>query len=125
MAGPFTVRAKILMRQKWANNPKLIWDDPFPEQYQQNWITFFQDLLEMGKVLFKRCMKRDDAIDDPVLIIFSDAYGACAYVKWECTDGRFETQLILLKNRLAPLKKISIDRIQLCGAVLMSNSRHS
>ena len=38
----------------------------------------------MRHVAFKQCMKPDDAIGDPVLIIFSDgsneAYGACTYV---------------------------------------------
>ena len=83
------------MRQIWAKYPELTWDDPIPEQNKQNWMTFFQDLLEMDKVLYKRCLKPNDAVNDPVLIIFSDAsndaYGACAYVRWECTDGRFET----------------------------------
>ena len=55
-------------------------------------------------------------------MIFSDgsddAYGACAYVRWELASGGFDSNLVVSKNRLAPIKRMSIDRIELCGAVL-------
>ena len=122
LAGPFTIRAKILMRQVWANNTELGWDDPILEDYRKKWTVFFEDLIDMKHVTFKRCMKPDGAITDPVLIIFSDgsseAYGACAYARWQLKNQRFVSQLIVSKNRLAPVRKISVDRIELCGAVL-------
>ena len=67
-------------------------------------------------------MKPSNAVGDPVLVIFSDgsnnAYSACAYVRWELSTGEFDSYLILSKNRLALVKRMSIDRIELCGAVL-------
>ena len=69
-----------------------------------------------------RCMKPSDAIGEPILIVFSDAsqdaYAACAYVRWKRQSGQFESNLILSKNRLAPIKKLFIDRIELYGEVL-------
>ena len=107
LSGPFTVRAKIMMRQIWASDIKMNWDDPIPEENKRDWIMFFKELHEMGNVKFKRCMKPCDAVGDLILIIFSDgssqAFGACAYVRWK---------------RLAPIKKMSIDRIELCGAII-------
>ena len=71
---------------------------------------------------FERCLKPSDAICNPVLIIFcdasEDAYGSCAYVRWQRQGGGFACNLIVSKNRLAPIKKMSIDKIELCGAVL-------
>ena len=32
LACPFTVRAKIMMRQLWACEVKIDWDDPLPEE---------------------------------------------------------------------------------------------
>ena len=55
--GPFTVRAKILMRHLWGSDQKLDWDDPIPEENRENWITFFKDLQDMGQIRFMRCMK--------------------------------------------------------------------
>lgn len=122
LAGPFTVRAKIMMRQIWASDVKIDWDDPIPEENRRDWIMFFKELFEMDNVKFERCMKPHDAVGDPILIIFSDgsnqAFGACAYVRWELQNGLFESNLILSKNRLAPVKKMSIDRIELCGAII-------
>ena len=34
LAGPFTVRAKMMMRQIWASNKELGWDDPIPEDHK-------------------------------------------------------------------------------------------
>ena len=31
LAGPFTVKAKMMMKQIWASNNELGWDDPIPE----------------------------------------------------------------------------------------------
>ena len=107
LAGPFTVRAKILMRHLWGSDRKLDWDDPIPEENKENWITFFKDLQDMNQIRFMRCMKPSDAIGEPVLIVFSDAsqdaYAACAYVRWKRQNGQFESNLISSKNRLAPI----------------------
>ena len=76
----------------------------------------------MEKIKVNRCIKPTEATGNPTLVIFSDgsndAYGACAYVRWKLLNGDHEANLILSKNRLAPSKKLSIDRIELCGAVL-------
>ena len=56
------------------------------------------------------------------MIIFSDssqyAYGECAYIRWNVVDGSFISKLICAKNRLAPLKTMTIPRIELMGAVI-------
>ena len=122
LASPLTVRTKILMRRLWINHPKLEWDDPIPEEDHQNWAYFFQDLSEMEKIKVNRCTKPKEATGNPILVIFSDgsndAYGACAYARWRLLNGDNETNLILSKTRLAPTTKLSIDWIELCGAVL-------
>ena len=110
------------MRKLWTYETKLDWDDPIPEEYGKEWMTFFDDLPEMEKITVKRCLKPHNAIGDPILILFIDgsnnAYGACAYVRWELSTREFVSYIILSKNRLAPVKRMSIDRIELCGAVL-------
>nr|XP_058940528.1 uncharacterized protein LOC131768833 [Pocillopora verrucosa] len=122
LAGPFTIRAKILMRELWIKEPNLGWDETIPPDYKRAWSTFFKDMNEINSVINKRCLKPENCEGDPILVIFSDgskdAYGACAYIRWHTTDGEYDSQLLLSKNRLAPLKKMSIDRIELCAAVI-------
>ena len=76
----------------------------------------------MSYVTNKRKVKPDNTEEDPILVIFSDGstegYGTCAYVRWRLTNGKYDSQLLLSKNHLAPLKRMSIDRIELCGAIL-------
>ena len=114
LTGPFTVRAKIVMRHLLANSEKLGWDDPIPEDNKQQWSAFFNELPEMNQVRFERCLKPSDAICNPVLIMFcdasEDAYGSCAYVRSHRQGGGFACNLIVSKNRLASIKKVSVHR---------------
>ena len=72
-------------------------------------------------------MKPNEAIGKPSLIIFSDgsdhAYGSVAYVRWHLRSGGFESRLIMAKSRVAPLKKINIVKIELCGSLLSARVR--
>ena len=88
LATPFTVRAKMLLRQLNMNEEvKLGWDDPIPDEYHQDWVNFFIELFQMKQITFSRTIKPVGTIGKPVLVIFSDAsehaYGACAYIRWE------------------------------------------
>ena len=67
----------------------------------------------MNNIKFKRFVKpKDAASEQPTLIIFSDgssnAFGACAYVRWKLNNGRYSCRLILSKNPLAPIKKADV-----------------
>jgi hypothetical protein len=125
IASPFTVRAKILLRK--LNSPPLDWDDPIPEEERMEWVEFFTDLFDMERVKIARSTKPITARGKPVLIIFSDAsedaFGACAYIRWEVDAGRYESRLLLAKSRLAPLKKITIVRLELNAALLSARLR--
>ena len=122
LATPFTIRAKGLMRGLWISENKSDWDDSIPDMLKKEWMNFFDDLPNMEQEVFERCIKPANARGDPILVIFSDgsevAYGACAYARWNTTDNSYESRLIISKNRLSPVKKMSIDRVELCGAVL-------
>ena len=106
---PVTLTAKILMRklisQPVEGNGKtasIAWDAPISDQNRNSWKSFFEDLFKLKDVTFIRCLKPEDAIGDPTLIVFSDAsiqaYGACAYVQWELKTGTFEARLIAAKH---------------------------
>ena len=122
LAGPFTVRANIMMRQLWESERKIDWGDPVPAEYERDRIKFFSDFFNMYNIKFERCLKPRNAVDDPTLVIFSDAsdsaHGACAYARWATDGGGYDSNLVISKNRLAPTKRMSIDRIELYGAML-------
>lgn len=49
-----------------------------------------------------------------------NAYGAAIYIRVENADKSAHTFLLTAKTRVAPIKKLSIRRLELCGAVLLS-----
>ena len=126
---PVTLKAKILLRtlvsgpvNEHKHSAPSGWDDPIPEEGRKAWLLFFKDLYKLKDVAFPRCLKPKEAIDNPILIIFSDAsiqaYGACAYVQWKLSKEKYDAQLIAAKHRIAPVRQLTIPRLELCAAVL-------
>ena len=74
LAGPFTVRAKIMMRQLWAREVKFDWNDPLPEEYKRDWVKFFSDLFGMNSIKFERCLKPPNAVGDPSICAALNLY---------------------------------------------------
>lgn len=125
---PVTLAGKKLIRELCSEQgDKLFWDRPMSEQSREKWISFFKELFGLEDLNFQRCLKPMNAIGKPMLIIFSDgsniAYGACAYVRWELNDGKFESKLVLAKNRIAPARNLTIPKLELCGAILSARIR--
>ena len=63
----------------------------------------------MEDITFQRCIKPEEAIGDPILVLFSDGseniFGTCAYARWQTENGSFVSSLIASKSRLASFKK--------------------
>ena len=123
LATLFTAKAKILLRKLCGPNMKnLDWDEPIPDEFRKEWTDFFRQLFQMGNITFQRYIKPEEAIGDPILVLFSDGseniFVTCAYARWQTGSGSFVSSLIASKSRLAPLKKITIVRIELNGSVM-------
>ena len=53
LAGPFTVREKIMMRKLWmSEEEQLDWDDPVSDECRAYWNTFCSDLVIMNNIKF-------------------------------------------------------------------------
>ena len=71
--------------------------------------------------VFHDVRKEDKELRDVTIHTFSDAsekaYAAASYVRHEYEDGTVSTRLVAAKSRLAPLKAMSIPRLELMGAL--------
>ena len=69
-------------------------------------------------------MVAGDAIDVQ-LHDFCDAsekgYGTCIYLRSTDKQGRHYAPLVCSKSRVAPIQKLTIPRLELCGALLLSH----
>ena len=129
LISPYTVRAKLLMKNMWRIHDKPIgWDDAISNILRDEWISFLGELKYIENLTFDRCIKSERAIGAPTLITFSDgsesAFGACSYVRWELEDGGFAVNLIAAKNRITPMKTITIVRIEYCAAIVATRLRN-
>ena len=124
LLSPFLIKLKVEMRRLYSEEFKhLNWDDHIPPQLHERWIELLQQLFEIDDLEFERCVKPENATsDNPVLVIFGDgsieAFCAVAYVRWKLTNGTFQARLLMSKTRVAPLKKISVPRLELNAAVM-------
>lgn len=77
----------------------------------------------MGRICFDRKLFAENCRDVQIHG-FCDAssvgYGTCLYVRSKDECGNTVVSLICAKSRVAPLKTITITRLELCGALLLA-----
>ncbi|XP_075158064.1 uncharacterized protein LOC142231336 [Haematobia irritans] len=94
LIGPVITKAKVFMQNLWKI--KLDWDESLP-----------QDLLDSDVQIHAFC----DAS--------KSAYGACIYVRSE-HEGEIRVNLLCSKSRVAPLKVLTIPKLELSAALLLA-----
>eukprot|EP00112_Aurelia_sp_Birch-Aquarium-sp1_P015837 Seg3537.1 transcript_id=Seg3537.1/GoldUCD/mRNA.D3Y31 product="hypothetical protein" protein_id=Seg3537.1/GoldUCD/D3Y31 len=93
------------------------WDDELTEAECKQFQAWMKDLQELKYLSFPRLVRQaDNKPDETVLHAFCDAssigYCATVYLVTE-TAYRIESTLLTAKCRLAPLKKLTIPRLEL------------
>jgi hypothetical protein len=48
------------------------------------------------------------------------AYGACWYLRSIDTDGKVTCELLCAASKVAPIQRVTLPRLELCGALLLS-----
>ncbi|XP_062551973.1 uncharacterized protein LOC134217211 [Armigeres subalbatus] len=130
LVGPVVVQAKIFIQNLWKQ--KCSWNETLGEDLQQWWMDFRHNLADLSTLKVPRWLAFDNSIVSLEIHGFCDAsekaYGACIYLRCTSFDGQVTVNLITAKSRVAPLddvqrkrKKISIPRLELSSAVLLSH----
>nr|CAI5867734.1 unnamed protein product [Callosobruchus analis] len=117
---PVIITVKILIQELWQL--KISWDDTVPPSVRNTWMTFTEGLTTLCEIKLPRQAILHSAARIE-LHGFCDAsqraYGACVYVR-SITNNTWSTQLLCSKSRVAPLKTVSLPRLELCGALLLT-----
>ncbi|XP_067647299.1 uncharacterized protein Indy isoform X1 [Eurosta solidaginis] len=123
LIGPIISRAKIFLQHLWRE--RLNWDERLPSSLDSSWNSLYEDLVSIPKLCFPRLSiftKRVVEVHG-----FSDAsieaYGACVYVVSGNEKGK-QVHLVCSKSRVAPLKTLTVPKLELCGAALLSQLMH-
>ncbi|XP_077282820.1 uncharacterized protein LOC143908865 [Temnothorax americanus] len=121
LLGPVIVIAKLILQDLWKSGS--YWDESVPQDVHARWSRLEEQLSALKQVQVPRCVK---FTTDPQLIQihgFCDAsqqaYGACIYVRTKLGNS-YRTELLCSKSRVAPLKAISLPRLELQAILLLA-----
>ena len=116
LISPVVVVYKIFLQQLWLH--KLDWDDQLPSELLNQWMDMYLRLSQVSKITVDRLVL---AKGQPTEIQFlgsydsiEKAYGACLYLRSVNQQGEVTTKLLYSKSRVAPVKKITLPRLELC-----------
>ena len=103
--------------------PEVGWNNPIPDEVKVKWEKWRSDLLEVQRISIPRCYKPDNfgRVVNAQLHHFSDAsvkgYGQCSYLRLVAENQRVHCSFVMGKSRVAPLKPVTIPRLELTAAV--------
>ncbi|XP_076659893.1 uncharacterized protein LOC143363181 [Halictus rubicundus] len=119
---PVTIVAKVLMQSLWLL--KIDWDSPLPDKEELIWQKFQQQLPALRAVRIPRWFGINRSTQTLEIHGFADAseraYAAVVYSRVINEEGAATVSLIMAKSRVAPLKRVSLPRLELCAAFLLS-----
>ena len=123
MLGNYMVRAKILLQDIWRSS--LNWDEEISQALFKRWKIWLQGLQQIKDLKIDRCYNvHFKQIINIQLHIFCDAseqaFATVAYFRFEIGN---EIKIVLCqesRNQVAPLKRLTIPRLELQAAVMGS-----
>ena len=118
---PYVIRSKLLIQKAWLEARD--WDELLPTHHQREWTKWFRELKDLELVKIPRCLKDPSPkVEELSIHTFSDAsenaYTAVVYARHVYEGGNITARMIMSKSRLAPLKAVSIPRLELLGALV-------
>ncbi|GFW47071.1 uncharacterized protein TNCV_55251 [Trichonephila clavipes] len=102
---------------------KIDWIDELPSERAKEWHRFLEDFNSVRSICIGRCIVHPQATRVE-LHGFADAsekcYGAVIYCRSQSPDGATTVKLVTSKSRVAPVKSVTMPRLELCTAVLLA-----
>ncbi len=122
MLSPVTIKAKILMQNLWREG--LGWNDPISPELEREFLSYRNQLESLSNYCIPRFYTSLNNVKSRQLIGFCDASpkAYCAVIFIRITDNcnNVTTSFVCAKTRVAPIKTITIPRLELQSAVLLS-----
>jgi hypothetical protein len=110
------------MQQLWQL--KVNWDDLLTTELKEHWQRLQHKLPNVKCIQIDRLVVSKERLERIELHGFSDAsevaYGACIYLRSIDVQGKITTRLLCSRSRVAPLKRLSLPRLELCAAMLLA-----
>ncbi|XP_055605119.1 uncharacterized protein LOC129753329 [Uranotaenia lowii] len=122
MLSNFLMYLKVLLQEIWRSG--VGWDEPIHDEQLSKWRTWLNVLKQVETVSVPRCYRRLTSANPSTKVqlhVFVDAsengYAAVAYFRYE-ECNQIECAFVTSKTRVAPLRYVSIPRLELQAAVI-------
>ncbi|XP_048004284.1 uncharacterized protein LOC125240435 [Leguminivora glycinivorella] len=118
---PVIIVAKIFIQKLWLSG--IEWDDEVPPQLLKNWLSYRESLNQLTKFKLPRWNHASSHVTAELqgfCDASNEAFAAVVYLRTIDEEGNVDVSLITSKTKVAPIKQISIPRLELCGAVLLT-----
>ncbi|XP_037811016.1 uncharacterized protein LOC119603147 [Lucilia sericata] len=117
---PCIILAKILMQKIWIDGTD--WDESLLPETLSQWKSFEDSYPLINSIRIPRWIgyiPNADVQFHGFCDASEKAYAAALYIRIS-TNGVVQTNLISSKTKVAPIKTLSIPRLELCGALLLA-----
>ena len=114
---------KILLQRVWELH--IDWDEMVPTEVQSLWTQWRSEISSLYNKSLSRCYFPEGLqIKSIQLHGFSDAsenaYSGVVYLRMVDSLNHVHISLVMSKTKVSPIKRLSIPRLELCGAQILS-----
>ena len=123
LISPVGVSARTLFQELCVENVE--WDEPLTGEKNKLWEEWLKDLANVKEISVPRCMFEGNAgeVVNYQLHGFADAskrvYCSMVFLVYTTANGIY-TRLLCAKSRVAPLKELTIPRLELMSARILA-----
>ncbi|XP_024883847.1 uncharacterized protein LOC112462352 [Temnothorax curvispinosus] len=119
---PVIIRAKILIQSAWLQ--QLDWDTPLLSADAHRWELLFKELPLLEGLRVNRWLGTGTENQHLEIHGFADAsergYAAVVYLRVS-SDNFQAVHILAAKSKVAPVKQVTLARLELCAAAALSN----
>ena len=122
LVSPFVLMGRKILQQLCEQNVK--WDEPIDEPEAERWEYWKANIQRLCDINIPRCFRKKGClkIKHSSLHYFSDAsetgYGVVPYIRSVRENGEIFCNIVMATSRVAPLKFMSVPRLELTAAAL-------
>ena len=121
MVSPTLLRGRLILQE--LCRLQVEWDSEIPSARQREWMEWLMSIEKIDELGVGRCIKPPDfgEVTSYQIHHFADAsevaYGTVSYVRMTNSSGDVHCSFVMGKAHLAPLKTVTVPRLELMAAV--------
>lgn len=114
MLSPIIINAKLIMQNLWQ--VKVGWDEPVPRDMETEWRDYAENLSLINNIVIPRKLFPENKVIDYQIHGFTDSsihtYDAVLHIRSTNENGTHFVQIICAKFKVAPIKTVSLPRLE-------------